>query len=1151
MRVLILLLTLFSFSALADYSKIANNGNVLAADAVLGSGNTDWACTRDNATGLVWEVKTTSGLRSQDITYTNYDDVTQAEVYTGSGYRQPTQAEIDAASNSIGFVNAVNTSALCGFRDWKMPSKDELLALYPKINANTAFFPNSATDFFWSGTADGAGAWGVYFSNGGYLSGNRSSHVHVRLVRSGQLTLSASGTGSGGIASSVGGLSCTSTAGTTSGTCTTSLSEGTSVDLTATPATGSSFTGWSGACSGTTSPCTVIVAALKSVTANFALNSYSVTFVANGGSAVSSQSIVYNGTATAPTAPTQTGYLFGGWYTDSGLSTAFVFSTAITADTTLYAQWTPAYSKIANDGSELPDSAAFGSEAADWACTRDNATGLVWEVKTTSGTRNQSTNYTNYDDVTQAEFNGGTRNPTQAEIDAASNSIGFVNAVNSSALCGFRDWKMPSKDELLALYPKINANTTFFPNSLSAWFWSGTPYASDPAFAWVVFFDVGGSYPFGQRFAFPVRLVRSAPSSGTFALTLSASGTGTGGIVSSVGGLSCTSTAGTTSGTCTTSLSGETSVDLTATAAAGSSFTSWSGACSGTTSPCTVIMAALKSVTAGFSVLPNYTVTFSPNGGTGTMSAQSTNVATNLTANSFSKAGYTFNNWNTAANGTGTAYANSASYAFTVNVTLYAQWTALANKSVTFNANSGTGTMSAQSTNVATNLTANSFTRSGYTFNNWNTAANGTGTAYANSASYAFTVNVTLYAQWAALPITPDTYSVIYSGNGSTGGNVPIDGNTYAQGSSVTVLGSGSLSKTGSTFAGWNTAANGNGAAYAAAASFSMGSTAVTLYAKWTVNSYTVSFNSNGGSAVTSQTVAYNGTATAPTAPTQTGSTFAGWYADSGLAALFVFSTPISVNRTLYAKWTGNNYSITAIVSPTAGGTVMCSPNPANYNASSTCTATPATGYAFTGWSGDCSGIMISTCTLSQVMANKSVTGNFKATSVVILSAAPAAQALSGQTTTLTAQVSGVAGVPGGSISFLDGANLLGSATLDGSGGAVFASNLPIGTYSLLARYAGNTAYLAEQSLTLSYLVASKLPTTLRISTTPNLSQIGQSVTVHVTASAVQPANPGAGEVTGMVQVSGDGQTCSLTLPASSCALTEVAPYSWTDFRFS
>ena len=48
-----------------DYSKIANNGSTLAANATLGAATTtDWACTKDNVTGLIWEVKTTSGLRN-------------------------------------------------------------------------------------------------------------------------------------------------------------------------------------------------------------------------------------------------------------------------------------------------------------------------------------------------------------------------------------------------------------------------------------------------------------------------------------------------------------------------------------------------------------------------------------------------------------------------------------------------------------------------------------------------------------------------------------------------------------------------------------------------------------------------------------------------------------------------------------------------------------------------------------------------------------------------------------------------------------------------------------------------------------------------------------------------------------------------------
>ena len=115
------------------------------------------------------------------------------------------------------------------------------------------------------------------------------------------------------------------------------------------------------------------------------------------------------------------------------------------------------------------------------------------------------------------------------------------------------------------------------------------------------------------------------------------------------------------------------------------------------------------SVTVGGGV--NHTVTFNSNGGTGTMSAQIANVPTALTANAFTRAGYTFSGWNTAAGGGGTAYANGATYSFSADITLYAQWTALANHTVTFNTNGGTGTMSAQTANVPTALTANTFTR--------------------------------------------------------------------------------------------------------------------------------------------------------------------------------------------------------------------------------------------------------------------------------------------------------------------------------------------------------------------------------------------------------------------------------------------------------
>ena len=73
---------------------------------------------------------------------------------------------------------------------------------------------------------------------------------------------------------------------------------------------------------------------------------------------------------------------------------------------------------------------------------------------------------------------------------------------------------------------------------------------------------------------------------------------------------------------------------------------------------------------------PTHTVIFNANGGSGTMSNQVANVATNLTTNTFTRTGYSFSGWNTVAGGGGTAYADGASYAFAADVTLYAQWTA-------------------------------------------------------------------------------------------------------------------------------------------------------------------------------------------------------------------------------------------------------------------------------------------------------------------------------------------------------------------------------------------------------------------------------------------------------------------------------------------
>ena len=158
---------------------------------------------------------------------------------------------------------------------------------------------------------------------------------------------------------------------------------------------------------------------------------------------------------------------------------------------------------------------------------------------------------------------------------------------------------------------------------------------------------------------------------------------------------------------------------------------------------------------------------------------------------------------------------------------------------VTYNGNGNTGGTAptdasspyAAGSNVTVLGNTGSLVKTGYVFGGWNTAANGSGTNYAAGATISgIAANTTLYAKW-----TP-VYTVTYNGNGNTGGTAPTDASSpYAAGSNVTVLGNtGSLVKTGYTFDGWNTVANGSGTNYAAGATISGIAANTTLYAKWT-----------------------------------------------------------------------------------------------------------------------------------------------------------------------------------------------------------------------------------------------------------------------------------------------------------------------------
>ena len=158
--------------------------------------------------------------------------------------------------------------------------------------------------------------------------------------------------------------------------------------------------------------------------------------------------------------------------------------------------------------------------------------------------------------------------------------------------------------------------------------------------------------------------------------------------------------------------------------------------------------------------------------------------------------------------------------------TIQASSTPLMSDAVAFNANGGTGVMASQRAATTTALTSNTFTRSGFNFNGWNTSRNGSGTAYVDGASFPFTAgtNVTeLFAQWVVAQNT----NVTFDANGGTGSM------TLQTASSAAALMSNTFTRPGFTFAGWNTQANGSGTSYADGANFPF-ATDTTLYAQWT-----------------------------------------------------------------------------------------------------------------------------------------------------------------------------------------------------------------------------------------------------------------------------------------------------------------------------
>ena len=373
----------------------------------------------------------------------------------------------------------------------------------------------------------------------------------------------------------------------------------------------------------------------------------------------------------------------------------------------------------------------------------------------------------------------------------------------------------------------------------------------------------------------------------------------------------------------------------------------------------------------------SYTLTFNPNGGTVTPTSKDLEYNSAYgtlptpTRASDAQYTYTFAGWYTAATG-GTQVTATTKMA-AKDTTVYAHWTSNT-RSYTVSYQTTYGTLNRTSQSVAYNSKGSctltmpdntaEFT---YTFVGWYTAANGGGTKVGSELTLetpAIKGTVTYYAY-----VTRSTKSYTHTFNANGGGTVSPATITKAYNTALGTL--PTVSRTGYTFVGWFDTSAASGGTQATTTTKVTGTK--TWYARWSINSYTFTFNANGGSTPSSSSITKNyneAIGTLPTCSRAAGNTytytFAGWFdtsATSGGTQLTT-TTKVTSNKTWYARWTATykNYTVTWNGN---GGTPSKSSSSFHYNdALGTLPTATRTGYTFKGWSTSASGsVNVSTTT--------------------------------------------------------------------------------------------------------------------------------------------------------------------------------------------
>ena len=869
-----------------------------------------------------------------------------------------------------------------------------------------------------------------------------------------RLSITTSGDGSGTVTGSPSGINgtvdCVSGSSTGCGVDYAGVTPATTVSLMATAASGSTFIGWSGACSGTTPTCSVGMTAAQSVTANF-VKQYTLTTAVTGSGSISPScgaGCAYNsGTAVTLTATPASGYFFSSWSGDCAGQTGQNCSLTMSSDhsaTANFAQYAALNVTTIGNGTVT---SSDGNISCGTACSYSykpspsvtltatpgaNAIFAGWggacsgtgPCTVTMGSA-QNVTATFYNDLQLGTAGNGTVSSSTGGLPCPV-ATGYSACVAYPALTGgspttvtitatptagnsFSSWSgdcagqtgttcsltMGAAHATIANFAQIThrltvassplAGGTVTPSLLGTSCGTGCwDYAYGKAITLTQSASSGYSFSGWSGTATCTGTscmvtmttdVSETASFGTdYVLSVTPAGDGAGTVTSSPAGVdSMTINCGTGGTTCSESYVSGTTVTLSASAPSGSVFDSWSGACSGTTSPCTVTMTAAKSVTATFkriydlTATPTGTGSITPNVGgiasCGTNCTQyKSGTAVTLTANAGS--GYVFSGWTGDCTGTSTCMltmsadhvvgATFSPATYTVTVTNPGTAGTITSNDAALNC--GNGNTSCSHTYLYnTTITLSAAAASNWTFAQWTSGCS------SSPCTITITGNTTVSAQFDPNLI------VTRAGNGtgtvtSSPAGISCGATCSARfgfGSSVTLTASPSA---GSHFTSWSGCTSTSGATCTVTMS-----AVTTATATFTLDTHVLTVTSPSNGSVSGTGISCPGTCSGSynygstvtlTATPSANYVFAGWGgACSGTGTCMV---TMNADATVSASFTPAPFSVTA--SATAGGSATV--NGANcaggctyhYGDTITLSASPSGGYGFTGWSGTCNG---------------------------------------------------------------------------------------------------------------------------------------------------------------------------------------------------